>query len=277
VSDYIGNLVVKNLNPRAVLQPRLASRFEPLTPLVSLASERPFVGMSSDEAAREPTAPEVMPRPASMIAQPPPENLLAQNAPPTMQDTLRRQVTRSEPDEHRSPPDWSVSRIPAPRRLRPTRNPSELPSQTEEVNEAVDVAPRLAQDRRHAIQPAPPSSEATGAATPRSPAPPLIEQVATHARQPVVMPSTQAVAPQAGQVLEPLRGSPPKTSLQPAVTVTRLAPPVEPTQPTPPTIHVTIGRIEVRTTPASPAPRQRPAPAVMSLDDYLKRREGERP
>jgi len=43
-----------------------------------------------------------------------------------------------------------------------------------------------------------------------------------------------------------------------------------------PTIHVTIGRLEVRAVspPASPAHRQRPQPAVMSLDDYLKERAG---
>jgi hypothetical protein len=40
-----------------------------------------------------------------------------------------------------------------------------------------------------------------------------------------------------------------------------------------PTIHVTIGRIEVRaTTPAMPASKPRPAPQTMSLDDYLRQR-----
>ncbi len=46
-----------------------------------------------------------------------------------------------------------------------------------------------------------------------------------------------------------------------------------------PTIRVTIGRIEVRTTapappPASPPPRPQRPPAAMSLNDYLRRREG---
>ncbi len=42
----------------------------------------------------------------------------------------------------------------------------------------------------------------------------------------------------------------------------------------PPTIQVTIGRIEVRATPpAAPSPRtQRPKPPVMSLDEYLRKR-----
>lgn len=40
-----------------------------------------------------------------------------------------------------------------------------------------------------------------------------------------------------------------------------------------PTIQVTIGRIEVRATPAAlPARKERSAPQVMSLDDYLRQR-----
>ena len=60
----------------------------------------------------------------------------------------------------------------------------------------------------------------------------------------------------------------------------RTAPlPFAPPAPAPPTIQVTIGRIEVRATlptvPSSPAKRSS-APAVMSLDEYLRRRDGER-
>ena len=52
-------------------------------------------------------------------------------------------------------------------------------------------------------------------------------------------------------------------------------------EPPAPTIRVAIGRIEVRAiTPPPPPPTQRPAPAqpgpALSLDDYLKQRNGER-
>jgi hypothetical protein len=44
-----------------------------------------------------------------------------------------------------------------------------------------------------------------------------------------------------------------------------------------PTIHVTIGRVEVRATaPSTPQRKARPAPAVMSLDEYLDRNAGGR-
>lgn len=49
----------------------------------------------------------------------------------------------------------------------------------------------------------------------------------------------------------------------------------QPAQPVP-TIQVTIGRVEVRATPRPSPPatqRQTPAPAVKSLDDYLRQRE----
>jgi len=72
--------------------------------------------------------------------------------------------------------------------------------------------------------------------------------------------------------------------VQPHVTP---APRVEPAAPAPaepmathkpaPTIQVTIGRIEVRATPPPvPPPKQRSTPLVMSLDDYLRQRNGGR-
>jgi hypothetical protein len=43
---------------------------------------------------------------------------------------------------------------------------------------------------------------------------------------------------------------------------------------TEPVVHVSIGRLEVRTVPATPAPsRQRDAPRPSSLDDYLRHRD----
>jgi hypothetical protein len=61
--------------------------------------------------------------------------------------------------------------------------------------------------------------------------------------------------------------------LQPRVTLAEPPPPVRREAPAP-TIHVSIGRIEVRANPAPKAPlRERPsAPAAVSLEDYLRRR-----
>jgi hypothetical protein len=64
----------------------------------------------------------------------------------------------------------------------------------------------------------------------------------------------------------------PQVKLAPPVELTSAASAPSPAGPAPaPTIHVTIGRIEVRATaPALPAHKPPMAPAVMSLDEYLK-------
>jgi len=43
-----------------------------------------------------------------------------------------------------------------------------------------------------------------------------------------------------------------------------------------PTIHVTIGRVEVRAAPRPDAPRRAPAPPPMGLEEYLARRAAAR-
>jgi hypothetical protein len=241
---------------------------------------------TATQAAHKLTQPNLIPHSAPAIAQPSHNDL-------QMQDSHRQQVRQFESDEQHALPVQSVSHIQAPssdapiapRRLNPAHRPREL-SQAEDVNEAVDVALVPTQGRRQAIQTVPPlieqaiarprQPEHTADAPDRSISEPATQRVieAVHQRPAITPP----VAPHnSKQVSEPLHESATRASLQPAITVTRLAPPVESPQPISPTIHVTIGRIEVRATPAPPAPRQRPAPAVMSLDDYLKRREGERP
>jgi hypothetical protein len=73
---------------------------------------------------------------------------------------------------------------------------------------------------------------------------------------------------------------------QPAVNASQIIPSLElpefkpqsrmpEAQEQPPTIHVTIGRIEVKAAPSAAAPKRGvPASATMSLDEYLRRRSG---
>jgi hypothetical protein len=59
--------------------------------------------------------------------------------------------------------------------------------------------------------------------------------------------------------------------------VPHLSPLPPPAPPPPPAIQVTIGRVEVRAVSAPPptaAPRSRPADPMLSLDDYLKQKDG---
>jgi hypothetical protein len=96
---------------------------------------------------------------------------------------------------------------------------------------------------------------------------------------PALPPESIPETPRPAAPLRPLpdasrRNALPVPILKPIATDVPVFPVVPPT-PTP-TIHVTIGRIEVRaTTNAAPAAQKpRAEPAMMSLDDYLTQRAG---
>ena len=73
---------------------------------------------------------------------------------------------------------------------------------------------------------------------------------------------------------EPLQQETASTILQPKITVIERTPPSVHREAPAPTIQVTIGRIEVRATPAAKAPvHERPAaPSALSLEEYLRQR-----
>ena len=90
--------------------------------------------------------------------------------------------------------------------------------------------------------------------------------------EPESRPPAKAVTPQSGPVLPlPVVARPQaRPETQP-----RLSSAAEQATKPEPIIHVTIGRIEVRATPASSPPRkQTPAASMMSLEDYLRQRNG---
>jgi hypothetical protein len=73
---------------------------------------------------------------------------------------------------------------------------------------------------------------------------------------------------------QPSKRDPASTVLQPKITVVEPEPSPARREAPAPTIQVTIGRIEVRATPAAKAPvRERPAaPSSLSLEEYLRQR-----
>ena len=61
------------------------------------------------------------------------------------------------------------------------------------------------------------------------------------------------------------------------VTATRVVRETVATKTEEPTIHVSIGRVEVRAvTPPAAQPRTAPKPAMMTIDDYVARRKDRR-
>ncbi len=101
---------------------------------------------------------------------------------------------------------------------------------------------------------------------------PVVAKIESAVRQKPVVVTTSATAVPHHQITAPdaQKHGWPVLFDQPASAAT---PPSDPA----PTIHVTIGRVEVRavTSPTTPANRQRPAPTTRSLDDYLRQRREE--
>ncbi len=310
MSDYLSNLSARSLNLATVLQPRLASRFEP-----------PAQGTTAPvDAARVMRAeePEAAPSPGESIdVEAQPEAAIDAAARPSFTPrSMRRrhEVTASTPEAQ---PALNTIRSSSERDL---GRRIELPVgedahvDTPERNEPPRAPHRQLPDLRTqpSVSPAPPRSD------PQPPRPiltmvqpemrvTLVDDIpprtrleAPHpsargpiARRPMIEPATARSETQPSRLAPPESSDevvasatlpPPAIIARPIVkrVVTESVPvesaPVEAAKPEPaPTIHVSIGRVEVRATPAAtPAvARPRAAPPVMSLDEYLRRRAGE--
>jgi hypothetical protein len=170
----------------------------------------------------------------------------------------------------------------APRETPPTTNSTFRPS-------APTVAPPSNVIERTTIVSLPPEIQPALAPTPERiviERPALVEpQPAAKASQPAPAPQIVAQPPaaQAARDPQPAPARAPLIMPQPSITVIQARPALpaasQPTAaPSEPIIHVTIGRIEVRATPA-PAPAARPKSAptsATSLDEYLRQRNGGR-
>jgi hypothetical protein len=251
MSDFLGNLVTRSLAPAAQISPRLPSLFEPPQASGIQAGVAPWQEGESSEgeqdgarpAAAPPAAPRLRGRPQSAVSVP-------------RDGSLPDDVTAPPPYRGRQiPPAAPLSVETVAAELAP--EPSSLPGPVQSLSE-----PRA--DRGGAAEPAKP--------VPVEPAMPGRETLPPETPPP----AAQALPTREGATIV----ARPRTRLaQPAEPV-----PAEGKQPvsgpeSPPTIRVTIGRVEVRAVmpPApEPAPPPRHAPRL-SLDDYLKQRSGESP
>ncbi|HEU5330776.1 MAG TPA: hypothetical protein VFU78_21970, partial [Thermomicrobiales bacterium] len=85
-------------------------------------------------------------------------------------------------------------------------------------------------------------------------------------------PSTQRILPSS-----PRQAILAQPQVRPLTVPTPAPRPSEPQREAAPSIQVTIGRVEVRAVPAeTPARAARPAPPTLSLEDYLRQRNGGR-
>ena len=245
--DYLGRLAARTLGVGDFVRPRLASRFE---------GGRPPIGEQDVEIEPPRTAAET---PVAARAVAPPAA-----APPDEGHRLPIGVGHSQTVVAERDPDPTAERS-RPRAAAGTSLEGvHLSARRVEVD---DNADRVMARRPPAAPPDVPEDRAPSAATPPAHTPDDVvgratageptrrERVETVHRE-VVHPASVAL-PEIVPAMS--RRDAARASSEPAGE---------------PTIHVTIGRIEVRAAqPASPPPRpRRPAPPTMTLTDYLRRR-----
>jgi hypothetical protein len=306
MSDFLGHLVARSLDlsPAAAapaVRPRLASRFEPVTPAASPPVEETVeeVVMPAAPAARReserqdphPLTPSPVRPPSSRperergnaVAAIVGEDRLGGGAPLPLGVGAGGRAGEGLGERAHGGPATSTSQTP------PQAGPIIKPLHIEESRRRAEPAPPTSPEPAHR---APIPVQAAASTAPPSPERrPQIEPIVrrlevekvfipTSAPPPAPVP-TPAVPAQAGPVkAEPVPVQAPPV-LQPRVPAVERTPfPARRDEPdAKPVIHVTIGRIEVRATQAPKAPvreRQAARPAV-DLEEYLRQRaQGDR-
>jgi hypothetical protein len=282
MSDYLGNLAAKSLALAPALQPRLASRFEPLAPASPELREGPaFLEETVTEVAAQPPTPipmyieshfpspfgrggmEVSPRRAERSEEQHADKASVEK----VSETSPVPVTKPEPARRR---------VPAPVEAEPERVQSVIAKRSVQPSETSPPGPLFRGERRNLAEAVVVNRDRLQSLT-VIPAPPRQDAPVT----PLLSSRERGTGGEASQAERPEHHRPQESlstipQLQPRVTLAErqpFAPQWESPAPEP-VIHVTIGRIEVRATAAPIAPaRERPAarPAV-DLGEYLRQR-----
>jgi len=279
MSDYLGNLAAKSLAPAPVLQPRLASRFEPLAPAAPELRESPaFLEETVTEIAPPPPAP-ILTKFESHSPSPPGrggQGVRPRRAGRSEEQHAHAAAVEKVSEESPQPvtkPEPARRRLPAPVEAEPERVQSAVAERSVQPFEASPPDPLSRGERGNLA--------AAAAARPVLLQPLTVVQIPPRQDAPI-MPLLPRERRPGGESPRELRTEKPQPQeapvprLQPRVTFAERQPfaPLREAPAPEPVIHVTIGRIEVRATAAPKAPaRERPAarPAV-DLDEYLRQR-----
>lgn len=283
MSDYLSTVIARHTRSDAVLRPRPVTRFEPPPGAVTLSSV-PGSAPAEDGAPVAVNMSQVLPRaaprqPAARESAQEGRSIPAQLSPAEPAPAPKR--TRRDPDRSSAPPDDRQQPDHAFVDRRSTRHPTpDLSPAAPETPEApvsglirparaaLEPVDKTGNDVRHA----PPDPGDDG---------PDVRAIAQALRRllPGEPDSGSADDPDAGRA----GGGAPSGTRPPAVDV--LPPVVRPAPPRdaqpvetfsargddPATISISIGRVIVRATPLPPKQtRERPAPAIMSLEEYLR-------
>jgi len=239
MSDYLANLAARTL-ATPPLRPRVRMRFEP-----EAAEGTPQPQRFEPEAVAAPPPQPVMPRIETR------HRVERVETPPRV---IERESEREQRRERESPPRVIT-------RQTTVAAPASEPEVTERVEQVERIETRVIQpSERHAIE----EEREAGTREDLHPSPPKEAEAPQRPHRYDLEPPRVA-APASPRVREPerIRREP-----------TRTAPPSGIAQKSEPDIQITIGRIEVRATSAPAAPRRGRARAVMTIDDYIAKRDG---
>lgn len=281
MSDYLNHVAARQLNLTSQIQPRLPALFEPVAPAAEMIGVEESLDWNERSEVNEVSA---VVRPAPLespvtVAQPP---LLpppfSQPAEPSRVAKLKLPpISPPVPARLAAPP---VEVVPRP----PIEPVSPLVAQLSLPPVQAALTPPAASDR--SPLPSPGISEPP---QPMQVAEKLVVPPARPVQVDLVIEPSLLSQPAAGHLVEPpvfreaalptpllVETAParlPAKTIRPPTALVRPPASVPPGETPTPTIQVTIGRIEIRATPASPPKKEaRATSPVMSLDEYLRRR-----
>ena len=253
MGNFLDNVAARSLNLLPVVRPRLASRFEPLSPVGGLSVAPAFAAETNESAQRPPHVAD------QSLAQTTNARTLEmrpmQPNAPQVADGSRQQESRTVDRIERAPmPDLQAQRTHTPMQpIKIERAQAQPPTTT---TGAAETQASAAHDKQQVDQATRTAVEREKQATLDS----TIRRIVAgqlDARRERLMPPVL-----------PLREPPPMSRAEAREPAERA-----------PTVHITIGRIEVRAI-TSPNTEQHRAPArprpMLSLEDYLQQRNGGR-
>lgn len=265
MSDFLSNLAAKNLNLASVIQPRPSARFEPVPTRRAMTTEAPIDPSALESVntveSDAPRSPAVAPRQAPVVPSAPIEpparsaaSILRHS--PSMSQQIESPAIAPRTPEVRREVQREIVNV---TNVRSVMEQSIIQTPTREQI----IIEKESADRDRAASP-------IGLETTVKPLP--VENRTAISPRPIVTPVIERVVHEhTDQTQVPSS----RTDLPPRATAPQMRGVEKQSSAEPPAIHVTIGRVEVRAT-SSAAPTKRPSrsSSALSLDDYLRARNG---
>lgn len=269
MADYLTDLAMGLGESAGALRPRQASRFEPPSPEDQIPTSRQPLEQAEelDSPRAQDASRELPPRAAkSAISRADAGSFQEMPGDPDTVASIARHRSEAGKTVADVPP--SIDRKPPSRESVQAALGSEAPFSVRDVSLRRPVEPRAEIEPEGVPTPTPPpfAIETAQPVEPRPSGPIDLPVDAAITREP----ATDSPAERANSIFRPPPLSPPsiRAREQPSQSERR------PEKPAEPTIHVTIGRVEVRATtePEARARKKEEASRVMTLDEYLRKR-----